>query len=295
MTRQSNSTRTPNHHYTGRTAALATMHGKQAAISPVLEARLGLSIVVPDSLNTDTLGTFTGEVERPGNMLETAIAKARLGMQAAGTDIGIASEGSYGPHPIMPFVPLGRELIVLVDDARGITIKEVLLCETTNFHHVLAGSINGIDDFLERVRFPAHGLIVRPNRPTAAATRIVKGIQCRDSLAETILDSAESSSDGRARIEADMRAHQNPTRMAAIADASSLLAERVNSLCPSCETPGFGREGSEAGLPCSWCGAPTERVLREIFGCVACDYTEKKARGDGLTEADPGQCQYCNP
>ncbi len=282
-------------YYAGRTAALATMHGKQDAIAPVLEAHLGLSVVVPDRLDTDALGTFTGEIERPGDMLETAIAKARLGMQAAGTNIGIASEGSYGPHPVMPFVPLGRELIVLIDDTRGITIKEVLLCDATNFLHVLASTIDDIENFLQRVGFPEHGLIVRPNRAAPGGARVLKGIQCLDSLSQAIRHLAESSSDRRARIEADMRAHQNPTRMAAIADASRLLADRVATLCPSCESPGFGREGSETGLPCSWCGAPTERVLHEIMGCAACDHTEEQSRSDGLTEADPGQCQYCNP
>ena len=29
--------------------------------------------------------------------------------------IGVASEGSFGPHPLFPFVPLGQEPVLLID------------------------------------------------------------------------------------------------------------------------------------------------------------------------------------
>lgn len=281
--------------YAGRTAVLATMHGKERAIAPVMEKRLRLSVTVPANLNTDALGTFSGEIERPGDMHETAVAKARLAMQVAGVDLGIASEGSYGPHPIMPFVPLGRELIVLVDDKANLDIREVLVCEKTNFRHVVARAIDEIDEFLGKVGFPGHGLIVRPNRVAPGNERILKGIQNVNDLDVGIKESASVSSDGTARIETDMRAHQNPTRMAAIADAANLLASRVETRCPACEMPGFGRVGAEPGLPCTWCAAPTQQLLFEVYGCGACDSKEKRPRTDGVIEADPGQCDFCNP
>ncbi|NHB77752.1 hypothetical protein [Rhodobacter calidifons] len=55
--------------------ALGTMHGKAAAIAPPL-ARLGIAVVVPEGLDTDRFGTFTGEVPRAGGMVEAARAKA---------------------------------------------------------------------------------------------------------------------------------------------------------------------------------------------------------------------------
>ena len=54
----------------GRAIALASRHGKERAIAPVLKERLDLSIIVPEHLDTDALGTFTGEVDRPGDMTE---------------------------------------------------------------------------------------------------------------------------------------------------------------------------------------------------------------------------------
>ena len=71
-------------HFSGRRAALATMHGKEAAIAPAFRDRLGLVLETPQVIDTDALGTFTGEIPRVGSMRKTAIAKARLGMAATG-------------------------------------------------------------------------------------------------------------------------------------------------------------------------------------------------------------------
>ena len=98
--------------YAGRKAVLATMHGKQEAIVPILRDQLGLIVSSAPDIDTDAPGTFTGEIPRAGTSREAAIAKARLGMAATGLPIGLASEGSYGPHPQIPFVPGGVELMV---------------------------------------------------------------------------------------------------------------------------------------------------------------------------------------
>ena len=60
--------------YQGAVAALATRHGKEAAVAPAMAEALGLEIMVPAELDTDSLGTFTGELPRPASMRETARA-----------------------------------------------------------------------------------------------------------------------------------------------------------------------------------------------------------------------------
>lgn len=94
----------PDNPYRGQLAVLTTMHGKEAVIAPVLRERLSLTVVTASAVDTDALGTFSGKVPRTGTMLEVAIAKARLGMAQSGLAIGMASEGSYGPHPHVPFM-----------------------------------------------------------------------------------------------------------------------------------------------------------------------------------------------
>jgi hypothetical protein len=72
------------------------------------------------------------------------------------------------------------------------------------------------------------------------------------------------------------------------------LLARMMRFCPACEAPGFGLARLEAGLPCSWCGVPTNDWKAEEFRCVACPHIESHPRQD-LTAADPGHCPRCNP
>lgn len=271
------------------------MHGKERAIVPPLQEWLGLAVVVPGEINTDALGTFTRDIPRRGNMQETAVAKARIGMTATGLPIGIASEGSYGPHPRIPFLEAGIELLVFVDDERGIVVFEHLLDEAPVFSHLDADSADGLGDFLSKVRFPEHGLVVSPNAPSSAQFPIIKDLRTRVELDEAIRLGAAASSDGRALIETDMRAHRNPRRMEAISRLAERLAQRLLALCPGCAMPGYGLVDVEKGLPCEACDGPSTLVWRQIFGCVACEHKEARPRPDGLLFADAGSCPYCNP
>ena len=59
----------------GKTAMLATMHGKALVIKPLLEGGLGLKMRLPDHFDTDRFGTFSREIERKGSQLDAARAK----------------------------------------------------------------------------------------------------------------------------------------------------------------------------------------------------------------------------
>lgn len=288
--------------YQEATAALATMHGKEAAIGPALQAHLGLTIVTPPDLDTDALGTFTGEIPRVGTMREVAVRKARLGMRASGLRIGIASEGSFGPHPAIPFFQAGMELMVLVDDERDLIISESLIAEDIVHDETVVGSVSELDLFLPRVRFPTHALVVAPNltaspwwklHPERARPR--KGIKIHDELVEAVGIASRISEDGRARVTTDLRAHMNPTRMAAIGRLASLLAIRVATECPECHAPGFGRAVPAPGLHCVDCGEESIIPRGDIWKCVACRHEHVERRLPIREFAEPGECPRCNP
>ncbi len=281
--------------YAGCRAVLATMHGKEAAVAPVLLDRLGLVVTTAPNLDTDALGTFTGEIPRASTIRETAIAKARLGMAASGLPIGIASEGSYGPHPSIPFIPGGVELMVLVDAARDIVVAEHLIEDEPKFGHIFAMSTDDVTTFLDRIGFPDHALIVKAADLDGEIGPIHKGLRTKDNLAAAITQCAAHSRDGRALIQTDMRAHMNPTRMDSLRRLASTFARRLATLCPACSIPGYGQVDVEAGLPCEDCGAPSVMVRHQVFGCVTCEHREKRLRPDGRTHADPGHCLRCNP
>jgi len=277
--------------WAGRRAVLATMHGKEAAIAPPL-ATLGLRVEVARGIDTDSLGTFTGEIPRPGTPLETAIAKARMGMAATGADLGIASEGAYGPDPLVPFLAQGEEWLAAVDAARGLVIAERLVERRPVYDHATAASVAGLRDFLHRVGFPEHGLIVQPNAGTGGAR---KGLRAQAALDRAVSACAAASADGLALVQTDMRAHMNPTRMATIGRLAGLLAERMLRACPACAALGFGVRRAAPGLPCRWCGAETSLHGGSVMGCTACAHEEIRAEDGAPETADPGYCPACNP
>lgn len=280
--------------YQGRRAILTTMHGKGAAIAPPLKNKLGLKIEVNAGVNTDLLGTFTREVVREKNMLETAIEKARLGMNQSRQSLGIASEGSFGPHPSIPLLALNRELIVFVDDEKRTVLHELVTTEDTNYFNAAVSPDDDISEFLRVAQFPDHAVVISPHesldyRPT------FKGIRERTVLYGLIRRCAEVSSDGKALLQTDMRANFNPTRMNVIAGCAEKLADRLKSACPQCLEVGWGIVDIERGLPCEFCGTATKAVKFEIWGCVKCTYREKRFRIDGMSSNEQLYCDSCNP
>lgn len=270
--------------YDGQRAALATCHGKDAAIAAPFAMRAGLRIEVPPGLDTDRLGTFTGEVPRPGTMRETARLKAAMGMERLGLPLGIASEGSFGPHPDIPFLAAGFEVLLFVDRTRGIEVAEEQVSEATNYAALDLGPAADVEGFLARAGFPSHAVILRSGAETH------KGIRDRGALFD-LLRAAEPP----LRLETDMRAHMNPTRMSEIAKLAERLAQRLATCCPACRSPGFGMVRALRGLPCEDCDTPTRLVRALVHGCAQCGHEEHQPRPDGLSTATPANCPECNP
>lgn len=282
--------------YLGSKVALATMHGKERALARPFRSLLGLALELPAGLDTDQLGSFDGRVPRAGGAEQSCRRKAQLGMDILGLPLGLASEGSFGPHPELPFLATGLEVMVFLDQEHGLEIWERLIARRTNFAHRCVTELAELEGWLAQVGFPAHGLIVRPEHPCRGAeTLLFKDLPDHLQLAGAINAAAAASSSGRALLETDMRAHRNPTRMESLRVLATRLARRIASACPACAAPGWGRVDVLPGLPCGWCGMPTPLMHRERFGCVSCSHTEEHPRPDGLAEADPQHCPLCNP
>jgi hypothetical protein len=279
------------HPYRGKRAVLATKHEKLPLVAPAFAEEFGLE-VVSEEVDTDQLGTFTGEIERTLPPVETAVAKARLGIQESGLALGIASEGSIGADPLVPFLTSDIEHMVLVDAERGIVVTEVhRSLEITAVRAEVAVGQN-LEEFLQRADFPRHRLIVRPRRGDSGS--VTKGIATLYELESAIALAASTSSTGFVVVESDLRAHHSPSRQRNIEHVAQLLATRVSHLCPECRAPGWGRTSYEKGLRCELCNAMIPEAIRqEVLGCVACDFT---AYGKVLAErADPSICPRCNP
>jgi hypothetical protein len=280
--------------FSGRKSVLATMHEKEKVIQPLLEKQLGLEVIIPQGFNTDSFGTFTNEVTRMGNQLEAARHKALKAMDLTGVSIGIASEGSFGPHPMVPFLPYNREIILFVDQDNGFELVGKVENSHTNFAAQTVRTLKEAEEFAEKVGFPLHGLIVKSHENVVNPHEIVKGIITKDKLAATVLDLLKKSPEG-IFIQTDMRALYNPTRMENIESAVLDLIMKLKSFCPSCRTPGFEVSKVKRGLPCCGCGLPTELPIAYVYNCKKCSHQEEKPVTSERKFADPGQCVYCNP
>lgn len=267
------------------------MHRKEQVIGPILTQMLGVKVEIPSDFNTDCLGTFTGEIPRPGSQIETARKKARLALTLTEQTLGIASEGSFGPHPLIPWEASDLELVVLLDLEHELEIVGQALSTRTNYQQQKISSWSEAEVFAHRVGFPEHGLIVRSVQDLNLCA---KGIITWEMLFSTVEEFLRSSQ-GLIWIETDMRALFNPTRMRVIEAATLDLVQKIQVLCPHCGCPGFGVTEKRSGLPCSLCHLPTANILKLISECQRCQYREETMYPDGKTEADPATCSFCNP
>lgn len=279
--------------YAGRLARLVTKHGKERAIARPLHFALGLVVVPTTDVDTDTLGTFVGDVPRVRAAPDVALAKARMGL-SDGSLIALASEGSFGPHPAYPFLARGVEHIAFVDAELGLELVETAAGLDTNFAYAEFGIDDDLAPFLERVRFPQHGVIVRAAE-WRSGDPYEAGITDAVALAQAVSRHRAWSPASRIRLDTDMRAHLNPTRLRAIRRVAFRLARRLVCACPSCGAPGYGLADVVRGLPCVACGTPTDLVAHEVWACALCGHREDRARSDGRVHAEPDQCPTCNP
>ncbi|MBD2089375.1 hypothetical protein H6F67_05850 [Microcoleus sp. FACHB-1515] len=276
--------------FKARPLVLATMHRKEEAIAPIVEAALGVQVVLPEGFDSDRFGTFAGNWPRPADQRTTALIKARAGLELVGGDLAIASEGSFGPHPVMPYLPCDREMVVLLDRRDGqefIVVGEDLTVET-NFRRETIRSPDEVEAFLQQVGYPSHAVIVK-----TPGGEVFKGItRCRDLRAA--VDRCLQQ-DGIVMLETDMRALYNPTRMLAIARATQDLVSKLQQICPKCSAPGFAAIDRLPGLPCGWCGQPTSLTRSIRARCQRCEFSQETLFPDGVQTADPMHCAFCNP
>lgn len=280
---------------TGEAAGIVTLHGKETVIGPVLETGAGLVLHRVESVDTDAFGTFSREIERRGSALDAARSKVRAGFEAEPqVRIMVASEGTFAPHPAIPFLPVGDELVLLVDRETGLEIVGRDISPATNFGHKLCMSAADALDFASRSGFPGHGAIVLGVLGEAPAPDafLCKTAENQEDLAAAVEEAIALT--GGAFVETDMRAHRNPKRQDAIRRATQDLVRRLGSPCPACGRPGFDRVRRISGRPCMDCGTPTDQTTAWVLGCEACGLEETQTI-PGEPCADPGACSVCNP
>jgi hypothetical protein len=277
--------------FKGRKLVIATMHNKDKVIAPLLEKHLGVSCITASQLNTDSYGTFSGEVERKLSPLEVLRQKCNAAMDLENCDLAIASEGSFGCHPNYYFTQADDEFVMFIDRRHTIEIVERELSVNTNLNASYINNIDDLLDFAEKCQFPSHGLILKNKE--SGYTYLEKGISSKERLIQCFNECI--SIHGSVFIETDMRAMYNPTRMKVIERATEKLCEKINSKCPNCLFPGYSVQRVLSGLPCVSCSLPTKSTKALVFQCTSCLYEEIKEFPHGKQVEDPMYCDFCNP
>lgn len=280
-----------NNYFIGRDLLIATKHAKEKVIAPVLTSALQVKCFTLPNLDTDLFGTFTGEVERKDDPLTTARKKCLYAMEQANCDLAIASEGSFGPHPSLYFVPANEEWLILIDKKNNFEIVVRELSTQTNFSSKTISDRNDLIEFAGNIGFPGHGIILKH---TLHNTLTVQ--KNFSSLHHLLVQYHQMMNKGGiVTAETDMRAVHNPTRMQVIEKAAQQLVKKIQSACPSCGAPGYGIVEAKEGLPCAWCSTPTHVTMSYVYACHQCHFQEEKLYPHGKPLAEPMYCDICNP
>jgi hypothetical protein len=176
----------------------------------------------------------------------------------------------------------------------GAEVIEQYISWDTNYATASLTTEEELARFQRRISFGSHALVLYPEG-LQPATKIYKGITSPDEATSAFHACLSSSPVGAVIAMSDMRAHMNPTRMQAIVACCELLANRLATPCPQCGSGGFGLVESIPGLPCEWCGSPTQRARAEKHSCVVCSKNVEYPRSDGKRYAAPSECDVCNP
>ena len=275
----------------GRKLVIATMHGKEKVIAPIVENQFGVICFLPNNFNSDILGTFSGEIERKNDPIATAIEKCKLAMELSNCDLGIASEGSFGNHPTAFFATADDEFLIFIDTKNKLEIVARNLSLATNFASEKIDNLSDLKSFAIKVLFPSHGIILKDREQNP--TRIYKNIQNWNDLENAFLELRKNQPS--VCVETDMRAMNNPTRMKVIEEATIKLVEKIKSICPNCTTPGFEVVSSIVGLPCENCNQPTRSAKMHLYKCKKCTFEQEIEISNNKKYENPMYCDFCNP
>jgi hypothetical protein len=269
-------------------AFAATKHGKDVFVGAVFGPHWGLHVEAA-YVDTDLLGTFSGEVPRPGDVRSTLRAKVRMALKVSpDADVVLATEGSFGPDPVLGWVPLHEEVLLWSWPRQGKELWVAHRSHDTNFSSSDSAEWTEVQRWALRVGFPtAHVILRDPNGQVLA-----KGISDPVELERLWRVAAEG---GAPRVETDMRANRNPKRQEVLRALANKTLEAFEALCPSCQFPGFVARPAEPGAPCSACGSATRRPRLLKAECTECGQVEVRDSDDQLNGVDPAYCDRCNP
>jgi hypothetical protein len=262
------------------------MHQKEKAFQELFYNAFSITCFTEPTFQTDCFGTFSGEVKREVSPLKAARQKCDAAFNEFGHDLIISSEGSFGSS--YGFITIDHELLLLKDYKNNFEIIVEFSSYDTNFNQQKIKTEEELNQFLTQVKFPSHAVIVK-----SSSGELFKGIDDVKVLRKITAHCLNQN--GEFDIETDMRAMYNPSRMLVIEKATERLIDKMNTLCPECQIPGFDVVERVFGLPCEVCNQPTRSLKEDVYQCKVCEHVEVKQFPNEKRFEDPMYCDFCNP
>ncbi len=239
-------------------------------------------------LDTDALGTFSGDVPRLGSPLEVVKRKALLGRGYGRGAWLCASEGSVTTNLIG--IATNLEIVALVSRDERVMITGDAMDTDAPATSLRVRSSTSDEEILEYVvrgvRHGRHLMISRDDHQVAA-------IGALTSIEDVLAACRALGRDSTLLVQTDYRAHLCPPRRVVIARAARDLMERLATSCPECHRGGWGRADAIPGRPCADCGRATEELLGHSWRCPWCRHRESESIAEH--DVDPSRCSWCNP
>lgn len=270
----------------GRRILFATKHGKQEILAPLFRQKFQAEVAAVKGLDTDQFGSFSGEVARRGDQRQAARAKVDAAHRLTGAPLVLASEGSFAPHPSLPWLTWNLELLLLRDFEQDWEVEAWASSLDPSAARLVPHSLDEALDWARKQGFPDQGILVF--QPSG----VEKELTDLRTLEHCLREAAEVMSAGQLRLETDLRAHRNPRRRQVLLQAGENLAAALTALCPECSRPGFVAQTPLPGRPCADCGRPTDQPLAWQARCP-CGCSRDTPAGAGPAEAR--HCPWCNP
>lgn len=259
--------------------ALCTQHQKATWIGPMLE-QAGYTVVECNDFDTDTLGTFSGEIPRTLSPTEAALHKAKMAVKFSGLTIGMGSEGSFSAPPLPGMGSWNEEVLCWYNSSNG----QVIYASAEGPVSVSAKTFDspeGLANWLSA--HPHQRWIVKHHN------QLIKGMTSEAVIAYVTQHATRTQFD----VQPDLRAMHCPERQDMLSLCAQALADKLQQSCPVCQAPGFVVSKREKGLPCELCHTPTNQAKAVIKQCSVCNHTEHSNVDTQFASAQ--YCPLCNP
>lgn len=268
----------------------ATEHKKEQVIAPSFFDAFNCR-VKSLYINSDILGTFSGDVERKLSPIQAAKEKIKMGLiQKPDAEYLIASEGSFYPDSQVPWMPVNEELLLFYDAKQEIEIVAKAVTREVKYVSKKIDSSNLSLELFNEFDFPNHGVVI-VSKDKVNKKNVIKDVNDYLELDQLIKRLKEGR--GMIQVMTDLRSHKNPTRQKNIYQAGLNLIDEIKLVCPNCQRYGQKIREHIEGLLCAQCGIPSKYIKSIERECSSC--TKTWMQDLGKAPIDPMYCDWCNP